>query len=69
MPETVAEWSSGEGRIACRIWVAGWDTDVPRVNTCYSLVSTEQEAKDAAFAHVTLHLNKTKTESNENEPT
>lgn len=44
-------------------WVAGWGCGIPTVNTCREPVATEQEAKDAALAYVTLHLNKIKNET------
>lgn len=37
-------------------WVAGWDSDVPYMNTCDSSVATEDEAKSQALAYVKKHL-------------
>ncbi len=37
-------------------WVAGWESDVPRLNTCNSPVKTEEEAKKDARKYVVKHL-------------
>lgn len=38
-------------------WVAGWDSDVPYMNTCASPVASVDEAKAEALAYVKQHLN------------
>lgn len=37
-------------------WVAGWDSDVPYMNTCEAPCSTVEEAKAQALAYVKSHL-------------
>ncbi|MCY0910913.1 hypothetical protein [Massilia antarctica] len=37
-------------------WVAGWDSNVPHLNTHSEPVATEEEAKAAAMAYVKEHL-------------
>lgn len=37
-------------------WVAGWDSDVPYMNTCNAPVATADDAKAAAMAYVKKHL-------------
>lgn len=37
-------------------WVAGWDSDVPHMNTCSHPVATADEAKQAAMAYVRQHI-------------
>ncbi|MGY6273501.1 hypothetical protein ACXIUT_27855 [Achromobacter denitrificans] len=37
-------------------FVAGWDSGIPRENTCQQPVETEAEAKTAAMAYVKKHL-------------
>jgi len=37
-------------------WVAGWDSDVPYMNTCEAPVPTAEEAKAQALAYVKCHI-------------
>ena len=38
-------------------WVAGWDSDIPYINTSNAPCETEEEAKKAARKYVMDHLN------------
>ncbi len=44
-------------------WVAGWDSDVPRRNTCNQPVPTIDEAKAEAMAYVRAALARTGDQS------
>lgn len=37
-------------------WVAGWDSNVPHMNTCDTPVKTVEEAKKQALAYVKKHI-------------
>jgi hypothetical protein len=37
-------------------WVAGWDSDIPRKNTCGSPCATPEEAKTQAAKYVKHHI-------------
>lgn len=37
-------------------WVAGWDSDLPYMNTCYEPVGSVEEAKAQAMAYVKKHM-------------
>ena len=43
-------------RVVGWYWVAGWDSDVPRKNTCASPCATPEEAKAQAVKYVKHHL-------------
>ncbi len=37
-------------------WVAGWDSDIPHMNTCNNPCATVEEAKEQAMAYVKHNL-------------
>ncbi len=53
--KTYAQVSSSRGG-AEWYWVAGWDSDVPYMNTCNSTVASAEEAKAQAMAYVKRHI-------------
>lgn len=55
----VSPWTTGLNHYRGWYWVAGWDSSVPRINTCSTPVATIEEAKAAAMAHVKAHISAT----------
>lgn len=45
-----------QGMVRGWYWVAGWDSDVPHMNTCNEPCKNEDDAKKAAREYVIAHM-------------